>query len=201
MRRAASTTPRPAAMSGSSTAAPIAAGRPSHGLLAAPDEHSWRAVREHSSDREPAGNRAGEALCRSAGFASRLYAKGDGGEPSAQGKFAHDGAGCLVQSHQELCAATAVNDVSFVVPEGDLVALLGPSGCGKSTTLRLIAGSRSRHRPDPDRRPRRDAPAAVRASDLHGVPVLRAVPAPDSAKTSSSDSGCAAWVGASGTIG
>ncbi len=37
-------------------------------------------------------------------------------------------------------AATAVNDVSFVVPEGDLVALLGPSGCGKSTTLRLIAG-------------------------------------------------------------
>ena len=37
-------------------------------------------------------------------------------------------------------AATAVNDVSFVVPDGSLVALLGPSGCGKSTTLRLIAG-------------------------------------------------------------
>ncbi len=36
--------------------------------------------------------------------------------------------------------AKAVNDVSFVVPEGNLVALLGPSGCGKSTTLRLIAG-------------------------------------------------------------
>ncbi len=36
--------------------------------------------------------------------------------------------------------AKAVNDVSFVVPEGHLVALLGPSGCGKSTTLRLIAG-------------------------------------------------------------
>ena len=36
--------------------------------------------------------------------------------------------------------AKAVDDVSFVVPERSLVALLGPSGCGKSTTLRLIAG-------------------------------------------------------------
>ena len=34
----------------------------------------------------------------------------------------------------------AVNGVSFVVPEGQLVAILGPSGCGKSTILRLIAG-------------------------------------------------------------
>ena len=37
-------------------------------------------------------------------------------------------------------ATKAVDDVSFVVPDGSLVALLGPSGCGKSTTLRLIAG-------------------------------------------------------------
>ncbi|MGL4243203.1 MAG: ABC transporter ATP-binding protein [Beijerinckiaceae bacterium] len=36
--------------------------------------------------------------------------------------------------------AAAVNDISFVVPNGQLVAVLGPSGCGKSTTLRLIAG-------------------------------------------------------------
>ncbi len=35
---------------------------------------------------------------------------------------------------------TAVDDVSFEVPQGRLAALLGPSGGGKSTILRLIAG-------------------------------------------------------------
>jgi sulfate transport system ATP-binding protein len=34
----------------------------------------------------------------------------------------------------------AVKDVSFAVPEGELVALLGPSGGGKTTVLRMIAG-------------------------------------------------------------
>ncbi len=34
----------------------------------------------------------------------------------------------------------AVDDVSFTVAEGELVALLGPSGGGKTTVLRMIAG-------------------------------------------------------------
>jgi sulfate/thiosulfate transport system ATP-binding protein len=34
----------------------------------------------------------------------------------------------------------AVNEVSFSVAEGELVALLGPSGGGKTTVLRMIAG-------------------------------------------------------------
>jgi sulfate/thiosulfate transport system ATP-binding protein len=34
----------------------------------------------------------------------------------------------------------AVNDVSYSVNEGELLALLGPSGGGKTTVLRMIAG-------------------------------------------------------------
>lgn len=39
--------------------------------------------------------------------------------------------------------ARALDDVSFIAPEGEFLVLLGPSGCGKSTTLRLIAGLES----------------------------------------------------------
>jgi multiple sugar transport system ATP-binding protein len=35
---------------------------------------------------------------------------------------------------------TAVDKMSFTIPDGKLVGLLGPSGCGKSTTLYMIAG-------------------------------------------------------------
>ncbi|MBL0715780.1 MAG: ABC transporter ATP-binding protein [Desulfosarcina sp.] len=35
---------------------------------------------------------------------------------------------------------TAVEDVSFEVPQGNFFSILGPSGCGKTTLLRMIAG-------------------------------------------------------------
>jgi NitT/TauT family transport system ATP-binding protein len=34
----------------------------------------------------------------------------------------------------------AVNDISFVIPEGEFVCFVGPSGCGKSTLLQILAG-------------------------------------------------------------
>ena len=35
---------------------------------------------------------------------------------------------------------SAVNDISFELTSGEILALVGPSGCGKTTTLRIIAG-------------------------------------------------------------
>lgn len=36
--------------------------------------------------------------------------------------------------------STAVDQVSFTLEDGEILAMIGPSGCGKTTTLRLIAG-------------------------------------------------------------
>ncbi len=36
--------------------------------------------------------------------------------------------------------APAVNNVSLILQQGDILALLGPSGCGKTTLLRMIGG-------------------------------------------------------------
>ncbi|HEX2424638.1 MAG TPA: ATP-binding cassette domain-containing protein, partial [Actinomycetota bacterium] len=34
----------------------------------------------------------------------------------------------------------AVRNVSFEIPDGQLMVLVGPSGCGKTTILRMVAG-------------------------------------------------------------
>src|SRR5215813_6362786 len=34
----------------------------------------------------------------------------------------------------------AVDDVSFTVPQGEVLCFLGPNGAGKSTTMKMIAG-------------------------------------------------------------
>jgi multiple sugar transport system ATP-binding protein len=41
---------------------------------------------------------------------------------------------------KEFGGVQALQGVSLIVGDGDLVALLGPSGCGKTTLLRIIAG-------------------------------------------------------------
>jgi multiple sugar transport system ATP-binding protein len=35
---------------------------------------------------------------------------------------------------------TAIEDITFEIPDGEFWVLVGPSGCGKSTILRTIAG-------------------------------------------------------------
>jgi NitT/TauT family transport system ATP-binding protein len=34
----------------------------------------------------------------------------------------------------------ALNNISFEVADGEMVALIGPSGCGKTTALRIVMG-------------------------------------------------------------
>jgi ABC-type multidrug transport system ATPase subunit len=38
--------------------------------------------------------------------------------------------------------ARLIDDISFALPEGSLLAVIGPSGCGKSTLLRAVTGLR-----------------------------------------------------------
>jgi sulfate/thiosulfate transport system ATP-binding protein len=46
----------------------------------------------------------------------------------------------LKQVSKRFGSVVAVNEVSFSVGDGELIALLGPSGGGKTTVLRMIAG-------------------------------------------------------------
>ena len=43
----------------------------------------------------------------------------------------------LVKSY---AGVTAVNDISFSVPRGEILGFLGPNGAGKSTTMRILTG-------------------------------------------------------------
>src|SRR6187549_438560 len=42
------------------------------------------------------------------------------------------------QLHKRFGKVVAVDDVSFVAPDGRITGLLGPNGAGKSTTLRIL---------------------------------------------------------------
>ena len=44
------------------------------------------------------------------------------------------------RSRKEPSEVIAASDLTFEIPDGELVGLLGPSGCGKSTTLNMICG-------------------------------------------------------------
>src|SRR5688500_19925697 len=42
--------------------------------------------------------------------------------------------------HFHATQQSAVNNISFELSHGEILALVGPSVCGKTTTLRIIAG-------------------------------------------------------------
>jgi len=42
--------------------------------------------------------------------------------------------------HKKFATVTAVDDLSFEVQQGEIVALLGPNGAGKTTTVRMLIG-------------------------------------------------------------
>ena len=72
-----------------------------------------------------------------------------------------------------------IKGVDLEVADGEFCVFVGPSGCGKSTLLRIIAGLEDATSGDIliDGR-RRQPDAAEPARDRHGVPDLRALPAP-----------------------
>jgi multiple sugar transport system ATP-binding protein len=47
---------------------------------------------------------------------------------------------CLEQVTRRFNTVTAIDNITFEVPNGQFWVLVGPSGCGKSTILRTIAG-------------------------------------------------------------
>ncbi len=49
----------------------------------------------------------------------------------------------ITKLRKQFGGLTAVNDVSFSVSEGEIVALLGPNGSGKTTVLNMISGALS----------------------------------------------------------
>ena len=77
----------------------------------------------------------------------------------------------------------AVEELDLTIADGELFVMLGPSGCGKTTTLRCIAGLEEETSGQifiGDELVSGLRPSAARHRD--GVPVLRAVSAPDRAR-------------------
>ena len=85
----------------------------------------------------------------------------------------------LVEVTKRFDDVVAVDNLSLEIERGSFFALLGPSGCGKTTTLRMIGGF---EQPTEGAIYLGDREVSglpgLQARRQHGLPVLRAVPAP-----------------------
>ena len=73
---------------------------------------------------------------------------------------------------------TAVDELTLSIERGAFYALLGPSGCGKTTTLRMIGGFEDPTEGKVYLGGEEVTQLPPTARRQHGLPVLRAVPAP-----------------------
>ena len=77
-----------------------------------------------------------------------------------------------------------LTDCTTSIKKGEVVVVCGPSGSGKSTLIKTVNALEPFQKGDIvvdgiiDRRPE-DQPAQAARARGHGVPALRAVPAPD----------------------
>ena len=107
--------------------------------------------------------------------------RGGGGRPLPGAPPGADPMATLDLDHvsKSFGAAEVLRDIHLSIRDREFVVFVGPSGCGKSTLLRIVAGleaaTSGAHR---HRRPRRLGRASARARHRHGVPELRALPAP-----------------------
>ena len=69
------------------------------------------------------------------------------GRPGTEGNPVEDGAGMstpvMIEARglsKQFGSFLAVRDVTFSIPQGQVVAFLGPNGAGKTTTMRLLTG-------------------------------------------------------------
>ena len=115
----------------------------------------------------------------------RRFAGGDGRRRASRRRWRSDG--CRRRdpargARQERSATTSWPSTASTshMPPGEFFTMVGPSGCGKTTTLRMIAGferpTSGRILLDGDDVAQH---AAAPAQRQHGVPELRALPAPE----------------------